>query len=221
MKDICSATLDGCAVIPTRVKKWGPRIGIPLAVLLGGGAVAYAAGLVTWTDGQTLKAADLNGNFTNLQAQITALQAEVHPASAFHASLSTATPIPNATGTLVVFNSVEYDLAQEYSETTGAFTPKNAGKYLLHCQVEFSTPLTSDWAVSFQKNGVEMVSSDLTVAAASTAQSNGAMSPTVVGMYQLAAGDSVQCYAYQNTGAAQGLYTTAPARNNFSAARLY
>jgi hypothetical protein len=66
--------------IPPRVKKWGLRFGIPLALLLGGGAVAYAAGLVTWTDGQTLKAADLNGNFNYLQGEITGdggLQAEI------------------------------------------------------------------------------------------------------------------------------------------------
>jgi hypothetical protein len=53
--------------IPPRVKKWGLRLGIPLVILLGAGAAAYAAGLVTWTDGQTLTAADLNNNFTQVQ----------------------------------------------------------------------------------------------------------------------------------------------------------
>jgi hypothetical protein len=50
--------------VPPGAKKWALRLGIPAAVLLGGGAVAYAAGLVTWSDGQTLSAADLNGNFS-------------------------------------------------------------------------------------------------------------------------------------------------------------
>jgi hypothetical protein len=56
--------------IPPHAKKWGLRVGIPAAVLLGGGAIAYA-GLVTWSSGQTLMAADLNGNFSFLQNQIT------------------------------------------------------------------------------------------------------------------------------------------------------
>jgi hypothetical protein len=58
--------------IPARVKKWGLRIGIPTAILLGGGAVAYAGSLISFSDGQTLHAADLNSNFSNLQAQIIA-----------------------------------------------------------------------------------------------------------------------------------------------------
>ncbi len=60
--------------VPARVKKWGLRLGIPIGVLLGGGAVAYAAGLVSFTAGQTLTAQDLNTNFTVLQNEITALQ---------------------------------------------------------------------------------------------------------------------------------------------------
>jgi hypothetical protein len=50
--------------IPLRVKKWGLRIGIPLGLLFGGGAIAWAAGLHTWSNGDTLNATDLNGNFT-------------------------------------------------------------------------------------------------------------------------------------------------------------
>ena len=60
--------------IPGRVKRWGLGLGIPVTVLLAGGAIAYAAGLVTWTDGQTLKSADLNANFTLLQGEIAAIQ---------------------------------------------------------------------------------------------------------------------------------------------------
>jgi phage-related minor tail protein len=49
--------------IPARIKKWALAVGVPAAVVLGGGAVAWASGLVTWTTGQTLQAADLNNNF--------------------------------------------------------------------------------------------------------------------------------------------------------------
>ncbi len=59
--------------VPARVKKWGLRLGIPLAVLFGGGAVAYAAGLVTWTSGQTLTAQDLNNDFGLLETAIGAI----------------------------------------------------------------------------------------------------------------------------------------------------
>jgi microcystin-dependent protein len=48
-------------------------VGIPAALLVGGGAVAYAAGLLTWSDGETLKSADLNGNFAYLQSEISTL----------------------------------------------------------------------------------------------------------------------------------------------------
>jgi hypothetical protein len=56
--------------IPPRVKKWALGAGIPVAVLLGGGAIAYASGLVTWKTGDTLQAADLNANFAYLQSEI-------------------------------------------------------------------------------------------------------------------------------------------------------
>jgi hypothetical protein len=63
--------------IPARTKRLALKIGIPLAVLVGGGAVAWASNLHTWNTGDTLQATDLNGNFTNLQAQITALQTQL------------------------------------------------------------------------------------------------------------------------------------------------
>jgi hypothetical protein len=47
--------------IPPRAKKWALRLGIP-AVVISGAAAAFALP-VTFTDGQTLKAADLNNNF--------------------------------------------------------------------------------------------------------------------------------------------------------------
>ena len=104
--------------IPARIKRWALGIGIPAAMVLGGGAIAYAAGLVTWTSGETLQAADLNNNFSYLQSeisgdggvqpQITALQAQItttafapRAPSAFRAELTTAVNIPNTTLTTV------------------------------------------------------------------------------------------------------------------------
>jgi hypothetical protein len=58
--------------IPRSVRKWGVRLGIPVGVLLSGGAIAWAAGLHAWNQGDTLNASDLNGNFSYLESQILA-----------------------------------------------------------------------------------------------------------------------------------------------------
>jgi hypothetical protein len=60
--------------IPLRVKKWLVRLGVGGGLLLGGGAVAWAATLHSWSDGDTLNATDLNANFSALDARITALE---------------------------------------------------------------------------------------------------------------------------------------------------
>ena len=89
--------------IPPRVKKWALRIGIPLGVLFGGGAAAWAGGLVTWNSGQTLKASDLNANFAYLQSEITTLQGQVATPSAFRAIATTGTTIPSGQQTAMNF----------------------------------------------------------------------------------------------------------------------
>jgi phage-related tail fiber protein len=50
-----------------RSKRWLLGGGVLCLAILAGGAVAYSSGLVTWTSGQTLKAADLNASFAALQ----------------------------------------------------------------------------------------------------------------------------------------------------------
>ncbi len=66
------------------MKKWGLRIGIPLVVLVGGGAVAYAGldagspdagSLFSFQDGQRLTAKELNANFQSLGQRLTAVEA--------------------------------------------------------------------------------------------------------------------------------------------------
>jgi microcystin-dependent protein len=58
---------------PTRLQRWTLRLGVLAALVIGVGAIAYADGLKSWTDGSTLNAADLNGNFANLQSQLNAI----------------------------------------------------------------------------------------------------------------------------------------------------
>lgn len=53
--------------ISPRVKKWGLRIGIP-AVVLSFAAMAFAAPLHVWNNGDALHATDLNGNFSSVES---------------------------------------------------------------------------------------------------------------------------------------------------------
>jgi len=63
--------------VSPRAKRWALRIGIPLATLVGGATLAWAASVHTWSDGDTLSAADLNANFSALQGEIATLQAQL------------------------------------------------------------------------------------------------------------------------------------------------
>jgi hypothetical protein len=199
--------------IPPGVKKWGLRVGIPLAVVLGGGAAAYAAGLVTWTDGQMLTAADLNANFAYVTGQITALQTRAFPPSGFRATLSTGPNVPSGASVQVAFDSVSFDLGSEYNATSGTFTPKNAGYYTVTCHLQFSASTASGlWRVSIL-DGANVIST-YDIAANLAA---GSLATTTFA--RIAAGDNVTCTALQNSGGNLSLITN-PAPT-FSAARLY
>jgi len=82
--------------IPAHVKRWTLRIGA-LVLVLGGAAIAIAATpLHTWATGDTLQATDLNGNFTNLQAQINSgfvlNGADLHSGNTGNVGIGTMTP---------------------------------------------------------------------------------------------------------------------------------
>jgi hypothetical protein len=53
------------------------RVGIPIILLAGAGAVAYASVSKTWNAGETLTANDLNGNFAAFDQRITALETKL------------------------------------------------------------------------------------------------------------------------------------------------
>jgi C1q domain len=205
--------------IPPRVKKWGLRIGIPLALLLGGGAVAWAAGLHTWMTGDALQASDLNGNFAQLQNEITTTSLAPRTPSAFHAWLSVSTSVPTG-GATVVFDHLEYDLGGEYGTSTGAFVPNSAGIYLLTCQFEFNPGAAgADIGAVIYKNGSTSLSNQIGVSELVTNSTNVSQQVSVTA--QLAAHDSVTCFAI-NGGASVTLQAPGfPGRNQFSAARLY
>jgi formylglycine-generating enzyme required for sulfatase activity len=60
--------------VPARIKRRALAVGIPVAILAGAGAVAYADVKHTFKSGDVLKAADLNENFDELDQRIAALE---------------------------------------------------------------------------------------------------------------------------------------------------
>jgi hypothetical protein len=117
--------------MPAHVEKWSVRIGLPLAILFGGSAVAWAAGLHTWNPGDTLFAGDLNANFAGLDTRITALEAPISKVS-----LSGVAPftLTGNTGDNMEFVVVPYamktvDDLNEYNMTDHTFTAQQAGDY--------------------------------------------------------------------------------------------
>jgi C1q domain len=205
--------------VSPQVKKWALRVGIPLAVLVSGGAVAWAAAgsLHTWSAGDTLSAADLNGNFNNLQGQITTAALAPRTPSAFRAWLTTAQSVPSTVGTLVAFDHVAHDLGSEYNAGTGTFTAKQAGLYHVQCGISFlSTPAGTRCAVIVFKNGGEVAEFN------SHASSTQPISAAAVATVQLAAGDALTCQAWQNSSGAQPIGEPGlPERTSFEATRLY
>ena len=59
----------------SQLKLW-LRIAVPAAVIAGAGAIAFASVPHSFTAGDTLRAADLNANFTALDTRLTALEAK-------------------------------------------------------------------------------------------------------------------------------------------------
>jgi hypothetical protein len=137
--------------LSARAKRIAAAVVVPLLVL-GGGAVAYANVPITWTDGDTLTAADLNLNFNGLDTDIAALdqrvvtveQAAPSVASAISAlqapvsaryRLVTTQPLPGeaypSLGMAINYDAKDYDTAN--AVTTGAnwqFKAPVDGKYL-------------------------------------------------------------------------------------------
>jgi hypothetical protein len=63
----------------SRVERWTMRVGIPVAVVAGAGALAFASVSHSFANGETLQATDLNANFAGLDQRIQALEARALP----------------------------------------------------------------------------------------------------------------------------------------------
>jgi C1q domain len=223
--------------IPPSVKKWGIRLGIPLAVLIGGSGLAWAAMLHTWNNGDPLKADDLNGNFAALQGEIAALQQSTaalqqsttglqqvtHPPSAFRAYLTTVggLNVGNGAQTPIQFNQVDYDLAHEYDPGSGKFTAANSGVYLVSCEFfGFAAGDAGVFSATLFRNGT---GDDLQVDADDVQNSSTTTSLTshAMAVLNLKQGDYLICSLYQTTGGNITLGNSSfSQRTNFSAARL-
>jgi hypothetical protein len=191
---------------------------LPLGALVGAAATVRAAvALTTFTAGTAIKAADVNANFTNLASAVNTLQQQVRPASSFHAWITAATSIPGGVVTKGVFDHVDYDLGSEYTASTGVFSPKQAGTYLVICQFDFlSTASTStDFDAVILNNGGQIGVTGTTLVTSRIAETASVIVP-------LAAGDALTCAAYQTSATSQALNNIpGQARSVFSAARLY
>jgi C1q domain len=204
--------------IPMKVKKWAVRAGIP-AVILTVAAVAYADTLHTWATGDTLNASDLNGNFANLQSQITTPTFATRTPSGFHAYLSQATSV-STTGLTIVFDHVDYDLASEYTAGTGTFTAQSAGIYVATCNLYYTPNGTPQvYELGIQKNGGSVISG--ATQSSTAAGDAGSIIVQAAGAVQLAKGDLVTCATNQYSGTAQSLDVSSSYRNTFSVTRIY
>jgi hypothetical protein len=115
--------------IPPRVKRWALYIGIPAALLLGGGAIAYATGtLPTFTTNETLQASDLNtlsSAIAALQTSVAALQTQV----VAHAHFGVAQELPYGTLEVLNFDTKDFDTGSAMTTNPMVFTAPSAGTY--------------------------------------------------------------------------------------------
>lgn len=130
--------------------------------------------------------------------------------------LGTAQSINNASATKVMFDTKEYDLQNEYDNVTNyRFTATKDGKYLITCKITFSDALntTDRIFVSIYKNGSEYKNSDV-------GGSNGTyQGPIISTVVHLVAGDYIEFYVYQATGASKSLCNS-PSYTYFSITKV-
>lgn len=147
----------------------------------------------------------------DLERRLAALAALERPYSRVGARVYNAANISAANGasTLLTFNSERYDLAGLHSTSvnTGRLTAPVAGRYAIVAHVTFDTNATGNRQVLVEVNGATLIAAD-----SRNAVSGSATHIAVATEYELAAGDYVQVYAFQNSGGALNVL----ALSNFS-----
>jgi hypothetical protein len=168
-------------------------------------------------------AATANGAGGALATTILTIQGQLHPASAFRATLKTGVvAVPSGQLTAVPFDTVNFDLNSEYDVGTGVFTPKTAGVYLVSCELQYTMATTvSACSVTILKNGVQVTAVDSPTLPPITTGGPHCV-PTLTTTVQAAAGDAIACSAYQfSLASGAGSLDTSTVRNSFGVTRLY
>jgi hypothetical protein len=198
---------------------WGA---VAFGLVVGATVLVRAQVPHTFNTGDVLTAADLNNDLSALDQRIATLEAQAHPPSAFRAWLSTAGPTLTNAATLVIsFDMVDFDLGSEYNPSTGIFSPKQGGVYLVNCGAWFASSATGTrYQAEIFLNGAPASATELS---GDDVQASGAglgISSETTIIVKLAAADKLTC-AVGLSGASQTLDAGLPKRNRFSAARLY
>jgi len=186
------------------------------------GAVPYAVEAdhaVSATNAATAATANAAGG--TLATTLSTIQGQVHPASGFHARLTTATTVPTGQLTSVAFDTVDFDSNGEFDTTTGLFKPKTAGVYVVFCEFQYvMATSTSACSATIVRNGTEVVAVDSATIPPITTGGPHCVS-MVTTTLQASAGDSIGCSAFQFSAANATATLQQVQRNTFAAARLY
>jgi len=112
--------------------------------------------------------------------------------------------IPSGADTKVVLNGKEYDTQNEFDATTNyRWTTTKVGKYLVTLKVRLETTDGMPWRLSLHKNSAAHVYFFSIPGATTIEHSCGFSIPLHLG-----AGDYLEMYVYQTTGANKNLYAT-------------
>jgi hypothetical protein len=128
--------------------------------------------------------------------------------SSLVSTMSVDRTISNATWTTVIFNIETQDTLGEYDNTTGIFTAKDAGTYMISAEVYWvNVDATKAYALTLVKNN--------TLNATNTYRHRQVLSSAlevfpqfISGIFNLAAGDTLRVQVYQNSGGNETINAT-------------
>jgi hypothetical protein len=110
---------------------------------------------------------------------------------------------------------VVYDWASEYDPTSGLFSPKQSGLYLVDCEVGFNSTAGAVFGLGIVRNGAELAANDM------QSGTNNNINVPLHAVVQLSPGDDLYCSPYQTTGSTQTIQVQFAHRVYFAATRLY
>jgi hypothetical protein len=146
---------------------------------------------------------EIGGIYTGLATnQANVAQAEV----VVRAGRTTTQSIPNVTDTTIVYNSSSLDVLGEYNNSTGIFTAKRQGRYLMTALATYSS--SNAWTagkiynIGIIKNGVKVFD----IYNVTTASITDFLTMQITQTVELNVGDTASIVLYQSRGAASDLF---------------